>query len=184
MLPGCLQTGVWWVAWAWVLMVRAPGQPWAGQDHPGPEGGGVHQGDSPAEGRRGAAAPSVKWDWRVNSGLARRTGTSWRTYKLGRGAEPFGVSTNQWAAGESTARRGFWPVQGEIPGPDETRGRDSGEYLDILCRPENSFDQVIDGYFVHFTEDDPKLEALPKYTVFVLDVSLIYLSLVNFWSQS
>merc|ERR1719450_1464009 len=31
--------------------------------------------------------------------------------------------------------------------------------------------QVIDGYFVHFTEDDPKLEALPKYTVFVLDVS-------------
>ena len=32
---------------------------------------------------------------------------------------------------------------------------------------------MIDGYFVHFTEDDPKLEALPKYTVFVLDVSLI-----------
>ena len=34
---------------------------------------------------------------------------------------------------------------------------------------------MIDGYFVHFTEDDPKLEALPKYTVFVLDVSLISL---------
>ena len=35
---------------------------------------------------------------------------------------------------------------------------------------------MIDGYFVHFTEDDPKLEALPKYTVFVLDVSLISFS--------
>jgi len=37
-------------------------------------------------------------------------------------------------------------------------------------KPEGEV-QVIDGYFVHFTEDNPKLEALPKYTVFVLDVS-------------
>ena len=39
---------------------------------------------------------------------------------------------------------------------------------------------MIDGYFVHFTEDDPKLEALPKYTVFVLDVSLISLSFYSY----
>ena len=47
-------------------------------------------------------------------------------------------------------------------------------------QPKNSFGQVIDGYFVHFTEDDPKLEALPKYTVFVLDVSLISLSFYSY----
>jgi len=40
----------------------------------------------------------------------------------------------------------------------------------VEMKPEGEV-QVIDGYFVHFTEDDPKLEALPKYTVFVLDVS-------------
>merc|ERR1711963_511801 len=40
----------------------------------------------------------------------------------------------------------------------------------VQMEPEGEI-QVIDGYFVHFTEDDPKLEALPKYTVFVLDVS-------------
>jgi len=40
----------------------------------------------------------------------------------------------------------------------------------VQMKPEGEV-QVIDGYFVHFTEDDPKLEALPKYTVFVLDVS-------------
>jgi hypothetical protein len=40
----------------------------------------------------------------------------------------------------------------------------------VEVKPEGEV-QVIDGYFVHFTEDDPKLEALPKYTVFVLDVS-------------
>ena len=33
-----------------------------------------------------------------------------------------------------------------------------------------TFLQVIDGYFVHFTEDGPDLEPLPKYTIFVLDV--------------
>ena len=31
---------------------------------------------------------------------------------------------------------------------------------------------MIDGYFVHFTEDEAGLEPLPKYTVFVLDVSI------------
>ena len=41
----------------------------------------------------------------------------------------------------------------------------------IQCFFESFFAQVIDGYFVHFTEDQPDLEALPKYTVFVLDVS-------------
>merc|ERR1711963_1197128 len=40
----------------------------------------------------------------------------------------------------------------------------------VQMEPEGEI-QVIDGHFVHFTEDDPKLEALPKYTVFVLDVS-------------
>merc|ERR1711963_1273058 len=40
----------------------------------------------------------------------------------------------------------------------------------VQMEPEGEI-QVIDGYFVHFTEDDPKLEALPKYAVFVLDVS-------------
>ena len=35
---------------------------------------------------------------------------------------------------------------------------------------EAKFLQVIDGYFVHFTEDAPDLEPLPKYTIFVLDV--------------
>merc|ERR1711953_151200 len=48
-------------------------------------------------------------------------------------------------------------------------GQFRGNYQ-VQMDPEGEI-QVIDGYFVHFTEDDPKLEALPKYTVFVLDVS-------------
>ena len=49
------------------------------------------------------------------------------------------------------------------------------QVVDCLVQPVQSHSiQVIDGYFVHFTEDATDLGPLSKYTVFVLDVSAQY----------
>merc|ERR1712212_258740 len=82
--------------------------------------------------------------------------------------EQVGEQTN-WAEGLSHLVYQPTSEQQQTAQQEGVSGQFKVKYQ-VQMKPEGEV-QVIDGYFVHFTEDDPKLEALPKYTVFVLDVS-------------